>query len=251
MKQGFIYLLISMLLIAAMFFVLQREINEFIMVQEEMLNVSVKFTPRPTPTPIPEIRTILLDVPFTSQAPIGNWSDPRFNYGCEESSILMAIHWVNGTELTVQEAMREIAAISDFERRTTGEFHDRSAFDTTQLIKDYFGYQNVEFVSDIDTDDIKMELAKGNLVIIPVQGQRLGNPYFTPPGPVEHMVVVKGYDTDTKEFITNDPGTKRGEGMRYHEDVLETALRDYKTGYKEPIRKEEKNMIIISKDSLY
>jgi len=53
----------------------------------------------------------------------------------------------------------------------------------------------------------------------------LGNPYFRTPGPIYHMLVVKGYDED--EFITNDVGTKRGDGFRYKYDRLISAIHDW------------------------
>lgn len=190
-------------------------------------------------------KNTLLDVPFTVQAPSAQWDNIVFQNACEEASIVMAMSWVDGRPLSKERANREIAKISSFEQENYGHFHDRSAFDTTQLIKDYFDYQNVEFRADIAAGDIKAELAKGNLIIVPLNGQKLNNPFFVPPGPLEHMLVVIGYDAKTKEFITNDPGTKRGESMRYPENVLELALQDYPTGFHEPITEINKVMIVV------
>ena len=190
-------------------------------------------------------QSILLDVPFTSQAPFAQWSDVVYQNACEEASIVMVMRWAKGKSLTKEEATKEIVAIADFEQKMYGHFHDRSASDTAQLIIDYYGYLNIEFQSDIDTDDIKIELAKGNAVIVPVNGQKLNNPFYTPLGPIEHMIVVIGYDSETKEFITNDPGTRRGGQFRYSEDVLDAALRDYATGFHEPITQINKVMIIV------
>ena len=44
----------------------------------------------PTATVEPK-RFVLLNVPFTSQAPFGEWSDPRHQDGCEEAAALMAV----------------------------------------------------------------------------------------------------------------------------------------------------------------
>ena len=78
-----------------------------------------------------------------------------------------------------------------------------------------------------------MELEAGHLVIIPTNGQALKNPNFTLPGPERHMLVVKGYDYETEEFITNDPGTRNGADYRYKKDLLFEAIRNYKTGFHE------------------
>jgi hypothetical protein len=61
------------------------------------------------------------------------------------------------------------------------------------------------------------------------------------------MIVIRGFDPATKELITNDPGTKRGELYRYDIDLFYQAIRDYPTGYHETIDQIEKNMIVISK----
>src|SRR5258708_6055306 len=37
---------------------------------------------------------VLISVPFTSQAPFANWSDPNEESGCEEASMIMAWHWI-------------------------------------------------------------------------------------------------------------------------------------------------------------
>jgi len=80
-----------------------------------------------------------------------------------------------------------------------------------------------------------------------MNGQKLKNPFFTPPGPLEHMIVIIGYDYQTNEFITNDSGTKHGQNYRYKENILFEALRDYPTGNHKPIIDIQKNIIIVQK----
>jgi hypothetical protein len=204
-----------------------------------------EFAPCPeSPTQQPTTNNYL-NIPFTPQAPFANWKDIRQGAGCEEASILMVMRWVQGKSLTPTEAEKEIIDISDFEKEKYGEFRDLSASGTVQLIKDYFNYQNVELVENIGAEDIKNELKKGNAAIVSVNGQLLKNPFYTPPGPVQHMLVIKGYDEKTKEFITNDSGTKRGENYRYNEEIVENALQDYPSGYHEPIVAVNKVMIVI------
>ena len=48
------------------------------------------------------------DVPFTSQAPTGNWDDERQQDGCEETSALMAMLWVRNKTITAKQAETEI-----------------------------------------------------------------------------------------------------------------------------------------------
>ncbi len=193
-------------------------------------------------------RIVFLDVPFTSQAPSGRWFDPRQQNGCEEASAIMAIRWVRGPNFSDEESEKEIIAISEYERKTYSDFRDTSAEDTVlRIFKGYYQYNSVEMRRNINKNDIKRVLVKGNLVIVPVDGRMLNNPFYTPPGPAEHMIVVRGYDPATGEFITNDPGTRHGEGFRYREDILEGAIRDYPTGFHEAIFAIEKVMIVISR----
>lgn len=190
-------------------------------------------------------RNILFNVPFASQAPLGNWDDPVFQNGCEEASVFMAMLWVEGKQTTAKDVEKAILALSNFEQKKYGNFLDTSAADTARLIQDYFGYQNVSVKSNINIDDIKTELWDGNLVIVPVNGRKLKNPFYTPPGPERHMLVIIGYDSQNKTFITNDPGTRRGKTFQYPEHVLGEALRDYETGYHEPIKEIKKVMIVV------
>lgn len=191
---------------------------------------------------------VLFDVPFISQAPFGNWDDIRYQDGCEEAASIMAIKWVRGESLTAAKANDLIADISKYELEKFGYFHDTSAKDTAErILKGYFGYEKIEVKYDIGTKDIKEELYKGNLVIIPTNGRKLKNPYYTPPGPERHMLPVIGYDSAADEFITNDNGTKRGKGYRYKAAVLEEAIQDYPSGHKVPISSRRTAMIVIKK----
>lgn len=213
--------------------------------------ISTKSSSSTKATTTPKIldqKIIKLEVPFASQAPFGEWSDLRQQNACEEVAAIMAMRWIKNQTLTPQEAKDEIITISDWEQEKYGFYQDTSAQDTVKRIfKEYFDYQKVKISNNISVQNIIDELQKGNLVIAPMNGQKLGNPFFSPPGPLEHMVVIIGYDYKTKEFITNDSGTKRGQNYRYKQDVLFNAIRDYPTGYREPIIGIKKNIIIVEK----
>ncbi len=170
------------------------------------------------------------DVPFTPQAPYGQWNDPRQQQGCEEASALMTIRWVQRRGLAADEALRTMLAIAAFEKRSYGSYHDTSAADTiARIFLGYFKYPNVFLRKNILADDIIAALSKGLLVIVPVNGRALKNPFYKPPGPRDHMLVVIGYDSATHEFITNDPGTRHGEGFRYGRARMVNAIGDYPT----------------------
>lgn len=191
----------------------------------------------------------LMDVLFISQAPLGKWNDLRQEHGCEEASALMAMAWARGiAELSPQESEKEIIAISDYELGNYGTYFDTSAEDTVKWIfNDYFRSDNVKVKYGIGVEDIKNELLKGNIVLIPVNGRKLKNPFYTPPGPIEHMIVAVDYDGVKKEFIANDPGTKHGKNFRYKEDVLNNALMDYSTSVGGAEQKTGTAMIVVSR----
>lgn len=193
-----------------------------------------------------EIKSIFFNVPFTPQAPFADWSDPRQQDGCEEAVALMAVRWAKNEKLTKEEGLREIIAASTYQSDKYGEYRDTSLEDTVErIIKGYFDYPGAEVKKVFSAEDIIYELMENHLVLVPLNGQILNNPYFTWPGPERHMVAIRGYDHKTNEFITNDPGTGRGEEYRYPVEVIFNAIREYSSGYHVPITEIEKSMIVI------
>jgi len=187
-------------------------------------------------------------VPFVAQAPLAQWDDKRFQDACEEASILMAYQWVGGDqELSNEGATATLEKIFEAQKPLFGEDTiDTSLSDTALLMEEFFDYEP-QIIEDITLDDMLQALAKDQIIIIPTDGTKLKNPYFSGDGPDRHMLVVTGYDQAKREFTTNDPGTKRGKEFNYDYDLLYGAIRDYKTGIKEPIEDEYKNMMVVEK----
>lgn len=219
---------------------LSRPQDAFKVMKEQSLGVKTQ--------DLSSIELPLLDVPFNSQAPFGNWSNPKLQDGCEEASVLMAMNWIQGNNSTKSEAKQSILDMSNFQENSYGEFRDASlSHIKTRLFEEYYNYSQVEVKKNIEISDIRQEISLGSLVLVPTNGKILHNPYFVPPGPSRHMLVIRGYDTSTQEFIVNDPGTKRGESFRYHKDNLFEAIRAYPTGYKEPIEEIKKSYLVVEK----
>lgn len=187
------------------------------------------------------------NVPFTAQAPFGEWSISTFQNGCEEASVVMAAYWALEKPLTKEIAKKEIIALAEFEDKKHGQSIDTSAKDTEKLFKEYYSIITTEVRTDIAMVDIQETLATGAVVIVPADGRKLKNPNFKQPGPTTHMVVVIGYDAQMREFITNDSGTRNGKGYRYEEEVFYGAIRDYPTGNHLPIVGIHKDMIVVKK----
>lgn len=211
--------------------------------KEEVVEV-VSLTPVTPPKPV--IRDVEHLVPFSSQAPTGDWSQSAFQDGCEEASALMVHLAITGKTLTVEEARLKLLDMAEFQTKKIGHGVDTDVSDTYEyLLKQYFEIPDSEVKYDFTLEDLRMAVMEG-LVIVSTNGRALRNPNFTPPGPLQHMLVIIGYDLETKAFITNDPGTRKGAGYRYPEQVLYDAIREYPTGKHLPITTERKAMILIS-----
>ena len=184
-------------------------------------------------------------VPFSSQAPLGDWGQP-WQDACEEASVMMAVAWARGFELTPDLAAAEILHEVDFENRVFGYHNDTDVDYTVRLFTEFYRYGNVAVKKDgVTAENIKKELALGNLVIVPLAGEILAreNPYFTTP-PHYHMIVIRGYDDKAQKFIVNEPGTKQGEAFRYSYATLIEAVHDW-TGSASAILSGEKAMIVV------
>ncbi len=196
-----------------------------------------------------EQSSLIKDVPFTVQAPFAEWSNPLFEDACEEASVTMAAYWISGKPLSREVAKKEILALAEWQRKKFGQAVDTSAQDTLLLLSDYYGVTSGKVVTKVTTADMTGALRAGKLVIVPADGRKLKNPNFKQPGPTHHMVVVVGYDSATKEFITNDPGTRAGERFRYPAERLYQAILDYATGDHVAVTSTDKVMLVITKQA--
>src|SRR3990170_1914371 len=161
------------------------------------------------------------------EEPHANWELP-YGEACEEASVLMVHYYFEKKTFTKESADKEIKKLVDFQNKKYGFYKDSTADETARFIKDHWKYKKVRVIP-ASIDAIKQELAAGRPVIIPAAGRLLGNPNFRRPGPLYHMLVVKGYTKDGK-FITNDPGTRNGANYVYDQKVLMNAIHDWNGG---------------------
>jgi hypothetical protein len=164
--------------------------------------------------------TYNLKVPFTPQAPLADWNE-TFKEACEEASSLIVHFFYQNKTFTPPVATDEILKMVDWQITNFGGHFDLTASQTAKMIKDYLDYKRIEIIDNPTINEIKYHVSQGRPVIIPAAGRLLGNPYFRQPGPIYHMLVIKGYTE--KKFIANDPGTKRGADFLYdYQTVMET-----------------------------
>lgn len=170
-----------------------------------------------------------LAVPFTSQAPHADWNLP-YQEACEEASAYMVSEYFKGTpsgKIDPDVADTAILDVVAFQEDFFGFYLDTTAHETAQFIDFYYGL-HAQVIENPTVDQIKTEIAAGRPVIVPAAGRELGNPNFLGLGPLYHMFVIRGYTED--QFITNDPGTRNGEGFVYDIDVVMDAIGDWNNG---------------------
>lgn len=167
-----------------------------------------------------------LNVPFTPQAPTGNW-DQLHNEACEEASAIMAAAYFSGdtrAKIPAAEVENQLTALTNWEQDYFGYSLDTTTEETAETIR-LFYHLEASVVNNYTEKDIKDALNDNKVVIIPVNGRKIGNPYYRQPGPIYHMLVVRGYTAT--QIITNDPGTKNGENYRYSFATLKNAAADW------------------------
>jgi len=189
-------------------------------------------------------KKVELPVPFLCQAPDGDWREP-WQDACEEAALVMAVHYVRHEPLDKKIGKKEILALVKYQVAHYGGHYDLTAAQAAKLLRDFYHFTDYRLSYRFTVQEIKKELAAGNLVITPLAGRLLRNPYYTPPGPAYHYLVFIGYDDAKGEFITNDQGTRRGKGFRYKYNVAYNAIHDW-TGSKATIGSGRKALLVIS-----
>jgi len=216
----------ALIIVGVSAFYFRVNIQDFILELEkgqlpkEIKNVSTS----PVATTSAKFTGINLAVPFSPQAPYGDWNLPYLE-ACEEVSALLVDRFYKNAKLTPEIVKQEILKMVDWENKTFGYYEHTTAKETGQILKEYFGYKRVDVDYDISLEDIKTQIIAGRPVIVPLAGRMLNNPFYRRPGPIYHMLVIKGITKDGS-LITNDVGTKRGANYVYDANVLYNAIHD-------------------------
>lgn len=166
-----------------------------------------------------------LSVPFSSQAPAGNWSEP-WQSACEETSIIMVDTFYKGGPLTKEEAVQKILDIFKVKQQNFGTSKDESMELVAEIINAAeLGWQ-AHVVVGPTLAQLQTELAAGRPIIAPVDARLLKNPFYENQL-TYHVMVISGYDNASGNFIVQDPGTKRGANFQYPFDTFMNAIHDY------------------------
>jgi len=167
-----------------------------------------------------------LPVPFTSQAPQADWSEPWQN-ACEETSIIMANNFYKDKNITPEQAKKQILEVFRLKNEHFGKSEDESMSRIAEIINAADLGWTATLSINPELNAIKEEIAKNHPVIAPVDARLLiGSQYKG--GPIDyHVLVISGYDDKTEEFIVQDPGTKSGKNDRYGYQNFYDSINDY------------------------
>jgi hypothetical protein len=173
-------------------------------------------TAEPTPAPA----GALLSVPYTVQAPFGNWK--VFENACEEAAVLMYHDYLEGdrrAQVPPAEADAALRAMEQWQVTNWGAERDLSIARTGELAQAYYGYHFQ--VIPATQEAIRSQVAAGRPVIVPAMTHSLQNPHYGRTT-VYHEVLVKGYTGDG--VVANDAGVQEGKDWFYSWSVLFGAI---------------------------
>ena len=213
-----------------------KSINQNQMEADLVLDKPVEMPPAQNSNPAVETPPPQKELPesaeismwFASQAPYGDWSEPWQN-ACEEAAIIIVKHYLDQKPLDKAGMHDEILQLVDWQNQNWGGNRNLTSEETLSMAKSFYGL-NGEVIYSYDTDKIKKYIASGIPVIVPADGRKLNNPNFRNGGPEYHMLVVKGYNSN--QFITNDPGTRLGEGYVYPYNIVLNSVKNPSGGAK-------------------
>ena len=187
-------------------------------------------SPVPTPsvaaTPSPLPPSVFIKVPYTDQAPLGNWDAAHEDY-CEAAAMLMYGAFMQGDRRDVippSEADRRMSQLVAWERQSWPGVLNLPLSDVAQVGAHF--YNATPVLDDATLPNIERALAAGHPVIIPLMthgapgGQKINQYYGTLN--VYHVLLITGYGPNY--LVTNDAGIGLGENWRYTWTVLSAAM---------------------------
>lgn len=187
-----------------------------------------------SPAPLPD--RLLLQAPYTTQAPLGNWA--QHQESCEEATLsMLAAYWQRDPSVVIDPhaADATIAALVSWQVQHWGSEDDLTDTRLGELARQYYGYGYL--IVPNDPQSVREQIAAGRPLVAGVRTHGLGNPNY--PGysnhyeeqgwSVPHFVLVIGYDSDG--VWLNDAGITRGRGYHISWAQLTHAIDDLNQNY--------------------
>jgi hypothetical protein len=201
-------------------------------VTPDLVPISAATNAPPEPIPVNLPAAVILPVPFTSQAPLGNWADRQ--HTCEEASLVMVDRYLRGDHNGTIDGRTADAAINQVS--TWKPALDLTSQQVGEVAKANWGWAFK--ILPADRQNMKQQLALGRPLIMGVRTHGLGNANYPgyrnhfedPIYSVAHFLVVVGYN-QSDQYILNDPGLTKGQGYAITYDQLMHAIDDHDQAY--------------------
>jgi hypothetical protein len=182
---------------------------------------TVEAAPQAAPSPKPLPAQVLLQVPFTTQAPLNNWA--QHQESCEAATLTMLVEYWHHNPSVVLDPRASDSAINQIDAW-------KSQPDLTTTMMGQLAEQRLGMGYQVVPNDPKViaeQLAAGRPLIAEVRTHALGNSRYPGYGnhyeqdgySVPHFVLIIGYDA-TGVWL-NDPGISSGRG--YHISYAQLA----------------------------
>jgi hypothetical protein len=166
-----------------------------------------------------------LTVPFTSQAPEKNWSEP-WQDACEEAAVLMLDAYYKSYQLSPLFSRDEMLKMVNWEEGKGWGLSIEMV--KVKELANWYMFSSTKVIENPTIEQIKRFLANNQPVLVVADGKELPNPHYRNGGPAYHALIIRGYDST--QFITNDPGTQFGENYKYKFDDLMNSIHDWNDG---------------------
>ncbi len=186
----------------------------------------VEVGPGTMPTPVALPAHVLLQVPFTTQAPLNNWA--QHQESCEAANLAMLIgYWQHDSSVVIDPHAADATIRQIDSMKPAPDLNDVML---GELAQQHFGYAYRLLPNDPRV--IAQQLSAGRPLLAEVRTHGLGNPRY--PGysshyeqtgwSVPHFVLIIGYD-GTGVWL-NDPGISWGRGYHITYAQLAHAIDD-------------------------
>ena len=177
-----------------------------------------------TPVPLPD--HMLLQVPFTTQAPLNNWA--QHQESCEAANLTMLyFYWTNHQDVVIDPHAADNLINQIDQSKPAPDLNDTML---GELAQKRFGYTYRLLPNDPKV--IAEQLSAGRPLLAEVRTHGLGNAHY--PGysthfeqtgwSVPHFVTIIGYDSSG--VWLNDPGISAGRGYHISYAQLSHAIDD-------------------------
>lgn len=166
-----------------------------------------------------------IDMPFYTQAPYSDWNEP-WQETCEEASTLLVANLYGNMNLNREDYNNELLRLVDWEIEYFGSYESTTIAQTAEMMEIQYGFETI-IHENPSFEDIQEILLDGHLIIAPFAGKLLENPNFTNGGPIYHMLVINGFDSEKMQIVTQDVGTRNGEDYVYSWQTIKNSLHDW------------------------